>query len=99
MFWLAVFTEFGLKAFKTGRTNGNAWCNRDKEITSPQAHLAYYMVHFEQMLVLSETQNVNILNQNLTLGVPSLQNFWALVVFKRVFLKFIIPLFTSDYSK
>ena len=46
MFWLAVFTEFGLKAFKTG---------------------AYYMVHFEQMLVLSETRNVNILNQNLTL--------------------------------
>jgi hypothetical protein len=57
------------------------------------------MVHFEQMLVVSETQNVNILHQNLTLGVPSLQNSWALVVFKRVFLKFINPLFTSDYSK
>lgn len=91
MFWLAVFTDFGLKAFKTGRTNGNAWCNRDKEITSPQAHLAYYMVHFEQMLVLSETQNVNILNQNLTLGVPSLQNSWTLVVFKRVFFKVYNP--------
>lgn len=67
IFWLAVFTEIGLKAFKTRCINGGAWCNRDKEITSPQAHLAYYMVNFEQMLVLSETLNVNILNQNLTL--------------------------------
>lgn len=89
MCWLAVFTEIGLKAFKTGCTNGDAWCNRDKEITSPQAHLAYYMVHFEQMLVLSETQNVNFLHQNLTLRVRPLQNYWMLAVFKRVFLKFI----------
>lgn len=88
---MGVFTEIGLKAFKTGCTDVDAWCNRDKEITSPQAHLAYYMVHFEQMLVLSETQNVNILDQNLTLGVPSLQNFWALVVFKRVFFKVYNP--------
>lgn len=49
MFWLAVFTEFGLKAFKTGCTNGDAWCNSDKEITSPQARLTYYMVNFAQM--------------------------------------------------
>lgn len=49
MCWLAVFTEIGLKAFKTGRTNGDAWCNRDKEITSPQTHLTYYMVNFAQM--------------------------------------------------
>lgn len=84
---MAVFTEIGLKTFKTGRTNGDAWCNRDKEITAPQTRLAYYMMHFEQMLVLSETQNVNILNQNLTLGVPSLQNSWASAVFKRVFYK------------
>ena len=66
MFWLAVFTEFGLKAFKTGCTNGDAWCNSDKEITSPQARLTYYMV-------------------------PSLQNFWALVVFKPVFFKVYNP--------
>lgn len=88
---MAVFTEIGLKAFKTRCINGGAWCNRDKEITSPQAHLAYYMVNFEQMLVLSETLNVNILNQDLTLGVPPPQNFWALVVFKRVFFKVYNP--------
>lgn len=50
MCWLGVFTKIVLKAFKTGRTNGDAWCNRDKEITSPQAHLANYMVNFAQML-------------------------------------------------
>lgn len=49
MFWLAVFTEFGLKAFKTGGTDVDVWYYRDKEITSPQAHLAYYMVNFAQM--------------------------------------------------
>ena len=67
IFWLAVFTEIGLKAFKTRCINVGAWCNREKEITYPQSHLTYYMVNFEQMLVLSETLNVNILNQNLTL--------------------------------
>ncbi|MBF1606083.1 MAG: hypothetical protein HXO20_06400 [Prevotella shahii] len=46
---MAVFTEIGLKAFKTGRTNGDAWCNSDEEITSPQARMAYYMVNFAQM--------------------------------------------------
>lgn len=49
MCWLGVFTKIVLKAFKTGRTNGDAWCNRDKEITSPQTHLTYYMVNFAQM--------------------------------------------------
>ena len=49
MFWLGVFTEIGLKAFKTRCINGGAWCNRDKEITSPQVRMAYYMVNFAQM--------------------------------------------------